>query len=293
MDKFEVTSAAMGRAIKVAVLLPPGGEPQTPLPVIYALHGRGASYLSFQDMAPLRAFVAAHPMIVVSFDGDADSCYIDATHRPGSLFTTFFFEELMLEIARRYPTDGQVAVTGFSMGGFGAMHYLLTRPEAFTAASSLSGAFELFDATKEREGWKVWAESLLGSRAENGAAHRKLILGPRAEALVSSGTKLPPLLFLCGAGDGLKHGNRRFLDGLQSVNDNALKKHANELDAITDLGQKRARLAEIQKASLVDFEYRESPGGHDWPYWRDEFAVAAGFHWKHFQKKVRAEKPRE
>ncbi len=286
VDKFEVKSAAMGRGIKVAVLLPPSKEPSVPLPVIYALHGRGASYLSFQEMKPLRAFIAEHPMIVVSFDADLDSCYIDATNRPQSLFTTFFFDELMPEIARRYKTDGQVAITGFSMGGFGAMHYLLTRPELFVSVSSLSGAFELFDPDHESEAWKVRGEELLGSRDENGAAYQKLVLAPRLEALVLSGTKLPPLFLLCGSGDALKAGNRRFLDVLQTVNDAELKKHSSELDAITDVGKKRARLAEIQKASLVDFEYRESPGGHDWPYWRDNFAAAAEFHWKHFQKKA-------
>ena len=284
VEKFEVKSAAMGRDIKVAVLLPPARESHGPLPVLYALHGRGASYLSFQDMAPLRAFVAGHPMIVVSFDADSDSCYIDATNRPQSLFTTFFFEELMPEIARRYPTNGQVAITGFSMGGYGAMHYLLTRPELFTSVSSLSGAFDLFDAGQENEAWKARYEDLLGSREKNPEAYQKLLLAPRLEALVSSGTKLPPLFLLCGSGDELKFGNRRFLDFLQSVNDKELKKRASELDEIKDVSQKRARIAEIRKASLVDFEYRESPGGHDWPYWRDEFAVAAEFHWKHFQK---------
>ncbi len=284
VEKIEVKSASMGRDIKVAVLLPPAKEPQAPLPVLYALHGRAASYLSFQDMAPLRAFVADHPMIVVSFDADEDSSYIDATHRPHSLFTTFFFEELMPEIARRFPTDGQVAITGFSMGGFGAMHYLLTRPEIFTSVSSLSGAFDLFDAEYENEAWKARGAELLGSRDQNPEAYRQLVLASRLEALVASGKKLPPLLLLCGSGDSLKIGNRRFLDVMQSANDNELKKHAKELDAISDVGQKRSRIAEIQKASLVDFEYRESPGGHNWPYWRDEFAVAAAFHWKHFQK---------
>ncbi len=284
VEKFEVKSASMGRDIKVAVLLPPVQDPQVPLPVLYALHGRAASYLSFQDMAPLRAFVAEHPMIVVSFDADLDSSYVDATHRPNSLFTTFFFEELMPEISLRYPTNGQVAVTGFSMGGFGALHYLLTRPGIFSSVSALSGAFDLFDAEYETEAWKARSEDLIGSREENAEAYRKLVLAPRLEAVVSSGTKLPPLLLLCGSGDELKITNRRFLDILQSVNDNELKKHAKELDAITDVGQKRLRIAEIKKASLVDFEYRESPGGHDWPYWRDTFAVAAEFHWKHFQK---------
>lgn len=103
---------------------------------------------------------------------------------------------------------------------------------------------------------------------------------------IKVGVLLPPLFLLCGSGDGLKIGNRRFLDMLQSVSDNELKKHAKELEAITDVTKKRARIAEIQKSFLVDFEYRESPGGHDWPYWRDHFAAAAEFHWKHFQKKA-------
>ena len=38
------------------------------------------------------------------------------------------------------------SVEGFSMGGFGAFHYLLVHPEMFAGVSSLSGVFDITPA---------------------------------------------------------------------------------------------------------------------------------------------------
>jgi len=293
VDKFEVYSASMGKGIEVAVLLPPeyaGGSGK--YPVLYALHGKDAPYLTYMSMPPLKRFLVDHPMLVVTFSADKDSCYIDARGgRPNSFFTTFFFKELMPEIARRYRTDSRTAVTGFSMGGYGAMHYMLEQPGLFTSVSAQSGAFALFEPKAEKDdskdGFKkgerrAWLESLLGPRSANRAAYDAALLAPRITQTVAAGTKLPPLLMICGTGDRLLGSNRNFVDLLQTVNAKELAKHEAELKAIADPKERRARLEAIQKSSLVDFEYRESPGGHDWPYWVGSITTIAEFHWKNF-----------
>jgi len=283
LEKITVASPSMGREIEVGVLLPPDYTKGTgKYPVLFALHGRDASYLSFMDMVPLRVFLAKHPMILVTFHADKDSAYIDASHRPKSLFTTFFFKELIPHVSAKYRTDGRLALTGFSMGGYGAMHYLLEKPAAFSSVSTVSSAFELFEDTPETAKWRPWAEGLLGPVSTNPKGYENVVIFPRIEKSLAAGTKLPPLLMLCGTGDFLLTSNRRFVDRLEAAHQGLLKQKIPDLDAIKDAKERRAKMDAVKKELFVDFEYRESPGAHDWPYWRDHFADAARFHWKHF-----------
>ena len=61
-----VPSPSMKRDIRVAVTVPPCYATDTGAryPVLYALHGMGASYKVFSDMSPLRKFMVDHPMTV-------------------------------------------------------------------------------------------------------------------------------------------------------------------------------------------------------------------------------------
>ncbi|MEI6082695.1 MAG: alpha/beta hydrolase-fold protein [Verrucomicrobiota bacterium] len=122
IKKFFVPSKSMGREIQTVVVLPPEYAVKTGAryPVLYGLHGSGGSHAAWSSMPPLRRSLREHPMLVVSFDGDAEGWYIDATQKPESQFATFFFDELVPYIDTHYRTraDGKSrGVTGFSMGG--------------------------------------------------------------------------------------------------------------------------------------------------------------------------------
>ena len=286
LEKFALQSPSMGREIAVAVLLPSSYTKNTSsLPTLYALHGKKAPYLTFMNMPPLRRFVENHPMLVVSFDGGEDSCYIDATNRKNSYYTKFFFEELLPEIARRYRTNGQNAVTGFSMGGFGALHYVFTRPQAFTSASALSGAFTLFEDHGDNDRFAKWEAEIQGKREENLADYEAVALSARLKKIMETDTKLPPLLLMCGTGDFLKDANRQFIDRIHGLNMSQLKKHDLDFQTYAEKKENRAKIEEVEKNRFIDFEYRETNGGHDWWYWLQSIEAIAEFHWQHFSKK--------
>lgn len=268
---FALDSPLLKRKVDVAVLRP-GEAGEKGLPVLFALHGRGddTMYRVYSEMKPLREFVAEHPMLVVSF-GAGVSGYVDATKKEGSALTSFFFDELLPEISRRYRTNGQVALTGFSMGGYGAFHYLLSRPEVFTAVSAMSGAYYLFDPAQS-PGWNPVAEELLGPPADNLPAYEKLQIPLRLGEAVRSGVKLPPLLLLCGTEDFLFERNRQFADLLRSLNAEAKAKSTPE-----------------RPLPPLDYEYRESPGAHDWKYWKTHSREIAEFHWRVFQGALKKE----
>jgi enterochelin esterase-like enzyme len=74
---------------------------------------------------------------------------------------------------------------------------------------------------------------------------------------------------------------------IRRVNSEKLAQLAPDLESITDKKERRARVKEIQKTHLADFEYREKPGGHDWSYWQGVFGDVAEFHWKCFQMETK------
>lgn len=282
---FTVPSPSMQRDIRVAVVVPPAyaAEPERCFPVLYALHGMGAPYLAFTEMTPLRRFMVEHPMILVVFDGDKDGCYVDATARPQSLFTTFFFDELIPFIGKHYRTTGERAVTGFSMGGYGALHYLLARPEMFASASGLSSAPFLFHPERDAEK-HLGGNALLGPRRDNQEAYAAASVPDRLRAFVNTGTKLPPILLMCGTEDFLRQRNRKLVDLFSELNRGILAAAREELAAIEDKAARRQRAAEIMAKRSIDFRYVETPGAHNWVYWRDTSPEIAEFHWQHFNK---------
>lgn len=183
-------SAGMNRGIPYAVVLPDSYETDTGtvFPLLYALHGMGAPYDSWAVMQPLnRAIDAKYPTVIVTFEGEV-SWYIDHPGKPEIGYTTFFFEELVPFIESTYRTGGQPgmrAVTGFSMGSFGAWHLMLERPDFFSSVSSLSGAF---------------------NRSPDGVTI--LNLYPRVTAAAESDVTLPPMYLNCGSEDRLLRDNR-------------------------------------------------------------------------------------
>jgi S-formylglutathione hydrolase FrmB len=260
VERFTVPSASMGREIKVWVVLPPASpeNKDSRLPILYALHGRSAPYDTFANMPRLRAAVAARPMIVAGFDADASSFYLDSplSQRSGrapdpdvqvkSRFTTFFFDEFMPAIEARYGADpARRMLTGFSMGGFGAFHYALTKPGLVVSVSSMSGVF--FEPRSPTEGPSPRIASLLGPQATHAGTHQALAIYPRIERLVAAGAKLPAIYLHCGTEDRLAGESRNL--------------HA----SLTRLG--------------VAHEHHESPGGHDWAYWSATITLILEFHW--------------
>jgi S-formylglutathione hydrolase FrmB len=265
IDKFSVHSPSMGREIKAIVVLPPEykDHPEKQYPILYTLHGSSAPYDTFSKMIPLREALKDKPMIVTCFDGDSDSMYIDSpvplkagrdpkdTTPVKSLFTTFFLNEFIPAIDKQYRVNpAQRMLTGFSMGGYGAFHYMLTKPGAFVSVSSLSGWFESDSLSDES---KKWLEPLFGPYRENKGFYSTFDVFARIKKEAADGVKFPPLLLRCGTEDDLLEGNRTM--------------HAF-----------------LDKQGIA-CEYKESPGKHNWAYWKGVSADVIDFHWRSLQKK--------
>src|ERR1044071_5566858 len=97
-------------------------------PVLYLLHGLGGSAGDWvSERARLADYAASYPFIIVVPEGK-DGWYTDSATEPNAKFESYFIEELMPDVARRFRTvaarEGR-AVAGLSMGGYGSLKFAL------------------------------------------------------------------------------------------------------------------------------------------------------------------------
>jgi enterochelin esterase-like enzyme len=153
----QVFSPALGKDLNYTIYLP--GEYSTSAAryrVIYLLHGRGDSMASWEPVASLiddmiRAGQIP-PLILVLPDAPSSKragYYVDSlfagnsTLPAGEKVETALTVDLLTHVDRTYRTianrNGR-AVAGYSMGGYGALRYVLAHPYLFRAAIALSPA---------------------------------------------------------------------------------------------------------------------------------------------------------
>ena len=144
-------SALLHSSVRYCVFLPasyssPGPKTQR-YPVLYLLHGLGGNEQTmamdgeWSALQDLRSQGKVGDFLVVAPDG-WDTFYINS--RDGkTLYGDFFLRELMPYIARTYRVRAgrsSEGITGFSMGGYGALRIGFAHPELFGSVSAHSAA---------------------------------------------------------------------------------------------------------------------------------------------------------
>jgi putative tributyrin esterase len=241
--KFE--SKLLGKPVPYNVVLPPLYDaPQSRAlryPVLYLLHGLGGSSSDWvSPRAHLAAHAAAYRFIIVTPEG-GDGWYTDSATVPTDKFETYFLEELIPDVERRFralPTRDARAIAGLSMGGYGALKFGVKHPQQFALVASLSGAFAA-------AAWDAGDPQLLAFVKPSIARTYGAMDSPTRAAndLFKLFDNLPPerfatlpfIYFDCGTEDFLINSNR----------------------ALSELLLKRK----------IPHEYRQLPGAHTWGYW--------------------------
>lgn len=103
-------------------------------------------------------------MIIVCPNGES-SWYFDSTVKKGSMYETYITKELIGYIDSHYntfPTKDKRAITGFSMGGHGAMYLAIRHQDLFGACGATSGGVDLRPFPDE---WEI--KDVLGTKADN------------------------------------------------------------------------------------------------------------------------------
>jgi len=148
-----VNSHVLGQAVHYCVLLPPnydataGKHPAPRYPVLYFLHGLGENEQTlfktgglsliddFREEHKLADFLIVTPEAKASF-------YVNSAD--GKVrYSDFFLREFMPYLESKYRVRSERsgrAITGISMGGYGALRFAFAYPELFSAVSAESPA---------------------------------------------------------------------------------------------------------------------------------------------------------
>lgn len=244
-----VPSEHVGEPVPVRVLLPPSyaRDEGRRYPVVYFLHDARGDERILERKGVARALLdgmrhgTVPEMIVVSPRGKG-TWFVDA-HDGRRRYASFLSEELVPWVDRSFRTvadrSGR-AVTGISMGGYGALRWALSRPDLFSAAGGLSPAILQLN-WQGIEKLPFFVRPSLkrvfgGSATDNALAVNDIygLLLSRPELSENA----PHVLLRCGTEDEYRLGDLvgflgKYLDAFGVANDVAL-----------------------------------DPGAHDWAYWR-------------------------
>jgi S-formylglutathione hydrolase FrmB len=269
IDCSALNSRILKRVVHYCVYLPSGYDagatehPPRRYPVLYFLHGLGDNERTLFNsggwtlLDDLRSQHKMGDFLIAAPEGWR-SFYINSAS--GSFrYNDFFLQEFIPHIEHKYRIKaGRVgrAISGISMGGYGALRFAFARPEMFSAVSAQSAALITESPEQLNAAAKTGAPilSVLGSvfgkpiDARHWTENSPFVLARQNAAAL----RKMALYFNCGQDDNY-----------------GFEKGAAELDA------------ELKKES-VRHEYHAYPGDHSLTYFLSHFAEVMEFHSRAF-----------
>src|SRR3954466_2349436 len=176
VDTIAIRSKWMNKTYKAVIVLPASYALDTKAyPVLYLLHGGYGHFDDWIKKVPDKTVVQGladqYNMVVVMPEGEVFSYYLNSPVNKESQFETYITKEVVEKIDNTYRTikdkKGR-AITGLSMGGYGALYLSVRHPGLFCAAGSMSGALN-----PDLQAWKLPPDN-----AQNIRKEFEKILGP-------------------------------------------------------------------------------------------------------------------
>ena len=228
----------------VTVTIPDGYQESKKYNVIYVLHGYSGNHSDWTKLTDIEKLADQYDVIIVNPDGNYGSWYLDSDIDKSSQYETYIAEDLVNYIDSIYSTNRSKsgrAITGLSMGGFGALHIAINNQARFAAVSGISAGVDVRPFSAEFDLTKV-----LGSFSENQGKWDNIAIINNLHKIAAGNT--------------------------------AWKKGADNLAIMLDIGvddffieQNRA-LHQAMLDLRIRHDYIERPGIHDWHYWNKVIA---------------------
>ena len=181
-DDIQVPTELLTIPVPISVLLPKSylSDPDRRYPVVYMLHGLGDNPKSWND-----SWLRVQPTIEsLEENGLGDMIYVFPSgyktyycnrYGGGYPYMDMFINELIPFVDKNYRTIADKehrAITGYSMGGFGACALALKHPDMFCSSAPLSMSFRTDQQymTEEQSGWDSQWGKIFGGTGKSGAA---------------------------------------------------------------------------------------------------------------------------
>jgi S-formylglutathione hydrolase FrmB len=217
-------SKALQKQAAMNVIVP---ESKGPFAVFYLLHGLSDDHTIWSRRTRIESYVEGLPLVVVMPDGYR-GFYVDAVEGP--TYAKYMIEDVIGFAENTFPIIRKRTsrcIGGLSMGGYGALHLSLSRPDLFVSANSHSGALGigagLMDISKVPERLRIFGPN-------TGTVRDLFFLASKLKK-----NQAPKLRIDCGTEDGLLEYNRKFHQHLTKLK--------------------------------IPHQYEEFPGNHNWDYW--------------------------
>ncbi|MFU2508784.1 alpha/beta hydrolase [Pseudoalteromonas sp. ASV78] len=244
-SSYEVISSSFkghntGIEKPITIVLPAHYNAKEKYNVIYVLHGFSGDHSDWTTLTNIAELADQYNVIVVNPDGNYGSWYLDSDINKQSQYETYIAKDVVNFIDSNYATrrakQGR-AITGLSMGGFGALHIAINHQDTFVAVSAMSAGVDVRPFAAEFD-----LAQVLGDYATHKQKWYDIAIINNLHQLAA--------------------GNTRW------------KKTADDLAIMLDIGvddffieQNRA-LHKALLAMRIRHDYVERPGAHDWHYWQ-------------------------
>jgi S-formylglutathione hydrolase FrmB len=269
IDCSAINSRILKRIARYCVYLPSGYDadaqqkPPKRYPVLYFLHGLGDNEQTLFNgggwtmLDDLRNHQQMGDFLIVAPEGKR-SFYVNSADGT-VLYSDFFLREFMPAIESKYRIKSGVAsraISGISMGGYGALHFAFAHPELFSAVSAQSAAL-ITESPQQLDVASKTGVPILG------------VIGPVFGMPINAG-----------------HWNENNPLSLAKKNSVAIRKLAIYFNCGQDdsygFEKGAAQLHEELAGDHVKHEYHAYPGDHGLQYFLSHFAEVMEFHSKAF-----------
>jgi S-formylglutathione hydrolase FrmB len=211
VDTVVVRSKLMKTDIKNVVILPDNyNNKKCRFPVVYLLHGATGCYANWVNKVPdIKDYSDRYNVIIICPDGGKTSWYLDSPVDSMWRYESYITKDLVPYVDDNYKTvkdrTGR-AITGLSMGGYGAFYLAIRHQNIWGIAGSMSG---LFDLKLHPNEWDLALR--LGNIANDSANWRKNSVINMVHLLKNG--KLS-LVFECGLSDVFLESNKKLHQAL-------------------------------------------------------------------------------
>ncbi len=250
-DSLTLKSNILEKEMAYTIYLPKGYESsKRKYPVLYLLHSLGGNQNSWIQGGDMQRITdneikegSAAAMIIVMPDAER-TWYVNSENHKYN-YEDYFINELIPHIDKTYrsrPSKGYRAISGLSMGGFGAMLYALHHPDLFIASAAMS--------TATRTDNEIIEMSIVDYSIRYGQIISKIREGNSRITIFWNNNSLHYLV------KDLKEDQKKLVGFYFDIGDDDFLFRGNSLlhIAMRDLN--------------IPHEYRVRNGGHNWEYWK-------------------------